>query len=94
MCKFDSMQLCSHLQKDPPQPKSEPACIAPALNASSYYVRPFRGLPTLVRVLLPLPHLAGRAYAEGRHAPAALVCSIALPSLPYTKPLLRQVGVH
>ncbi|KAI7843503.1 hypothetical protein COHA_002746 [Chlorella ohadii] len=38
-------------QKDPPQPKSEPACIAPALNASSYYVRPFRGLPTLGKVL-------------------------------------------
>lgn len=41
--------LLAPKQKDPPRPKGEPAFITPALNASSYYVSPFRGLPTLVR---------------------------------------------
>ena len=39
--------LC--LQDDPPEPKDIPARVEPMLNATTYFVRTFHGLPTQVR---------------------------------------------
>ena len=37
------------LQDDPPQPKDIPASVRPMLNATTYFVRTFHGLPTQVQ---------------------------------------------
>lgn len=69
-----SLPHITPLQNDPPQPKDDPASIAPALNATNYYVRPFRGLPTLVRAV----GYAARAASCGDRVSAATAAVLLL----------------